>query len=250
MRSFFLASMLAVMTVAPQAFAGADAQNAINGGAIKMVTIEAAPWASVDASGVVGGAFPAIVDEMAKRSGLPLVASTVPFARIDRELEGGTQDCTIILWNEARSRIVWRGESVYTMAFGVVARKDVKLEAYADLKPLTVSVVRNLAIDPTFDNDDTISKDYDKDYSMGLHKIAHRRLDAVAGAIPTILYQARRDNLVAHLGETLVLTRIPLALQCSRNSPNVAHMERMNEALRMMRDDGSLDRILAENDYF
>lgn len=246
MRPFLIASALAALVAAQQAPAAA----APSEDGIRMVSIDAAPWASSQPSGAVMGAFPAIVAEMAKRTGLPISVATVPFARIDRELEAGTQDCTIILWNDARARIVARGEEVYVMSFGIVARKDVRLTAYDDLKPLTVSVVRNLAIDPRFDADDTIAKDFDKDYAMGLHKIAHRRLDAVAGAIPTIMYQARRDGLSDHLGDRLVLNRIPLVLQCSKRSPNFNQMDRLNEALRSMRHDGTLEHILSANDYF
>lgn len=217
---------------------------------VKFVTVDAAPWAWASGSGAVDGAFPIIVGELSRRAGVAVTITTMPFARIDRELETGGQDCTIILWNEGRGRIVQKGEDIYTMTFGVVARKDVRLGSYEELKPLTISVVRNLAIEARFDQDASLRKDFDKDYSQGLHKIAHRRLDAVAGAIPTIIHQARRDGLVDHLGDRLVLTRIPLALQCARQSRHLGKLEAFNAAIRQMRDDGTLVSILAEYDYY
>lgn len=217
---------------------------------LRLITIDAAPWASIDAERNAVGAFPDLVKEMERRTGHRIAVSVHPFARIDRELETGAHDCTIILWNEARSRIVERGEDVYLMTFGVVANKGVKLAAYDDLYPLTISVVRNLAIEPRFDSDPALRKDFDKNYALGLQKIAHHRLDAVAGAIPTIKYQAKIDGLTDILGDTLVMTRIPLALQCSRKSPNPGILDELNRVIREMRADGTLARILAAHDYY
>jgi polar amino acid transport system substrate-binding protein len=196
------------------------------------------------------GAFPAIVDEIARRTGLEADVAVVPFPRIDRELESGTKDCTIILWNDRRDRIVEKGEWVYMMSFGVIAREGIPLKVYDDLRPLTISVTRNLAIDPRFDADDTIRKDLDKDYELGLQKIAHKRLDAIAGAIPTIRYLAKKAGLGRYLGEQLQLTQIPLTLQCSKASPMLRHMPQVNEAIRQMRSDGTMADILSRYDYF
>jgi polar amino acid transport system substrate-binding protein len=216
---------------------------------LRLITIDAAPWASIDDNQDAVGAFPDIVAEMERRTGHRIAVSVHPFARIDRELETGSQDCTIILWNEARSRIVDRGEDVYLMTFGVIAAKGVKLASYDDLYPLTISVVRNLAIEPRFDGDPALRKDFDKNYALGLQKIAHRRLDAIAGALPTINYQAKVDGLTDVLGDTLVMTRIPLALQCSRKSPNPGVLDELNQVIRQMKADGTLTHILARHDY-
>jgi polar amino acid transport system substrate-binding protein len=216
---------------------------------LRFITIEAAPWASVDPSGRPVGAFAAIIAELERRTGDRIAITLHSFARIDRELEAGTQDCTIILWNESRARLVEQGEAVYPMQFGVIARTGIALASYDDLRPLTISVVRNLGIDPRFDADGMLQKDFDKDYLMGLRKIAHGRINAIAGALPTIRHIAETQGIAHHLGQHLVLTTIPLTLQCSKNSPNLASMARLNEAIRAMKDDGTLVRVLAENYY-
>lgn len=217
---------------------------------LKLITIDAAPWASIGPDQQPVGAFPEIVQEMERRTGHRVAVAVHPFARIDRELETGGQDCTIILWNEARSRIVEKGEDVYLMTFGVIAARGVKLSAYEDLAPLTISVVRNLAIDPRFDSDAALQKDFDKSYTLGLHKIAHRRLDAIAGALPTIQHLAKVEGLTDVLGDILVMRRIPLALQCSRRSPHPGLVAELSDVIRQMRADGTLDRILTRHDYY
>lgn len=216
---------------------------------LRMITLEAVPWATFSPGGKPVGAFPDIVDEIGRRTGLKTTVTIQPFQRIERELETGEQDCTIVLWNDSRARIVERGESVYMMTFGVIARTGIPLRSYDDLKGLTVSVFRNLTIEPRFDNDSSIRKDFDKDYETGIKKIAHNRLDAIAGAIPTIMYQAKKDGLTKYLGDQIVMTQIPLTLQCSKASRNLTLMPRLDEAIRAMRADGTLGRILAAYEY-
>jgi len=215
------------------------------------VTIEAAPWAYYDAGGNPAGAFADIVADLERRTGKRISVSLYPLVRIDQAMASGQQDCTIVLWNEHRSRIVVRGEDVYPMPFGVFARKGLRLASYDDLAPLTVSVTRGLAMDARFDADAGLRKETDKDYLTGLRKLARGRADAIAGALPTIRHIARNAGLDEHLGDSLTLRRVPLAFQCSKASPVAgAEMGRFDEALRAMRTDGTLAQILARHGYF
>lgn len=215
------------------------------------VTIEAAPWAYYDAAGRPAGAFAEIVADLERRTGQRITISLYPLVRIDQALASGQQDCTIVLWNEHRSRIALRGEDVYPMPFGVFVRKGLRLERYEDLAPLTVSVTRGLAMDARFDADAGLRKETDKDYLTGLRKLARGRADAIGGALPTIRHIARLAGLDGHLGDSLTLRHVPLALQCSRVSPLAgAGMDSFDEALRAMRADGTLARILSGHGYF
>jgi polar amino acid transport system substrate-binding protein len=217
---------------------------------LKFITLEVAPWASFDpATKQPVGVFPDVVKELERRTGHKIAMALHPFARIDHELESGGQDCTIIVWNEQRTRFVVKGELVSTHIVGVVARKGVTLKTYDDLKPLTISVLRGLALDPKFDNDSTLKKYFDTDYMMGIRKIAHNRLDAIAGAIPTIAFLAKQEGMAGYLGDRLVLGEIPLVLQCSKKSPSLDIMPELDKAIRDMLEDGTMERIKAAN-YF
>ena len=217
---------------------------------LKFVTLAAAPWASSDPnSHTPVGVFPDVVHELEHRTGHKINMALHPFARIDHDLEAGAQDCTIIVWNEERARIVVKGELVSTHVVGVVARKGVSLKTYEDLKPLTISVLRGLSLDPRFDHDPDLRKYFDSDYLTGIRKIAHDRLDAVAGALPTIAFQAEQEGLAGSLGDRLVLGEIPLLLQCAKKSQNLDAMPDLNKAIRDMREDGTLERIKKAN-YF
>lgn len=244
MKRFFLGSLISLCTALPLLLPASSALAR----SLKFITLDVAPWASIDkTSGKPVGVFPAVVDEIARRTHSTITYTLHPFSRIDHELESGDQDCTIIVWTEDRARIVRKGELVSNHPMGVIARKGVPLKKFEDLNGLAISVLRGLSIEPGFDANQSIRREYDNDYSMGLRKVAHAHIDAIAGAIPTIQFLARRDGLDQYLGDALPLSTIPLVLQCSKRSKNLDFMPQLDQAIRDMRDDGTLKRILDEN---
>ncbi|HVI49816.1 MAG TPA: transporter substrate-binding domain-containing protein [Candidatus Sulfotelmatobacter sp.] len=243
MRKFLFAAFSVCLSLGVLTQTALAAQRSMN-----FITIGVAPWAFLDkASGQNMGVFPAVVSELERRTGIQIRQAYEPFARIDHELETGAQDCTILVWADSRARIVERGELVASHPMGVIARRGVKLSSYDDLKGKTISVLRGLAIEPRFDGDNSIIKDSDSDYVLGVRKMAHQRVDGVAGAVPTIQYLARQEGLEQYLGDRLMLADTPLVLQCSKKSANLDLLPALNKAIRQMREDGTIDRIKSEN---
>lgn len=220
-----------------------------DGAELAFTTVDAPPWAGSTGDGQLAGAFADIVAELERRTGHHITITLHPLVRALRELENGEQDCAVLLWNDSRGHVVQRGEQIYAMAFGVIARRGVVLDTFDDLLPLAISVTRNLKFDPQFDGDNRLRKDFDKDYKAGLRKLERGRVDAIAGALPTIVAEAEGDAIGALLGDQLRLSVIPLVLQCSRQSPNLGHMASLDQAIRDMRADGDLARLLACHGY-
>ncbi len=215
---------------------------------LKFITIDVAPWAWRE-SGREWGVFPELVREMERRTGHAIRVSLEPFARVERELETGTQDCTIIIWDEARTAIVHRGAEVSPHVMGVIARRGIPLRRYDDLRPLTISVLRGAPIEPFFDVDQGLRKDFDTSYSIGLWKVARGRADAVAGAVTTIRHLAEREGLAEELGDELVLRQVPLVLQCSRRSPHLDLMPELNRVVEQMVADGTVASIKKKHGF-
>lgn len=211
---------------------------------LKFITIDVVPWAWTDSgSGLQLGVFPDIIDEIERRSGHSIEMIFTPFARVDRELETGRQDCTILVRGEPRSQFVEEGEVASSLPIGVIARKGVKLASYADLKPLTISVLRGAAMPPKFENDQSLNKEVANDYLTGLRKIAHKRLDAIGGAVPTIRTLAAQNGFAEHLGDHIILADWPLVLQCSVRSKNLDVLPELNGIIQDMQEDGTLEKI-------
>ena len=96
---------------------------------------------------------------------------------------------------------------------------------------------------PEFEADDNLKKEFDTDYLIGLRKIEHGRLDAIAGAVPTIQYLANQEGNAQYLGDALVLADVPLVLQCSIHSTKLFMMPALNNAIEEMKKDGALEKI-------
>lgn len=214
---------------------------------LRFITIDVAPWAYYDEqSQEFEGAFVEAVKELMRRTGYDISISLTPFARVDREMESGGHDCTILV--PRSEEIVVSGEFFSYHDIGLVPHKNITLNEYDDLRSLNISLLRGSAITERFDTDPELNKEYDTDYLIALRKLARQRVDAVAGALPTILYLAKKNNLDQHLGQAFKLTEIPLVFQCSRKSLYLDAMPAINRALEAMRADGTIDKIKA--DYY
>lgn len=215
---------------------------------VKFITIDVAPWASVEAAtGKMIGAFPEIIDAIAQRTGLNISIALTPFIRVDRELESGDHDCTILIPRD--EQLVIFGEQVSDHAIGVIARNGVTLQKYEDLTGKTISVLRGASIEPRFDSDESLNKQFDTDYAIALRKLERKRVDAIAGAIPTIQFIAEQEGNADQLGDILQLAEVPLTFQCSRKSAQLDKMHIINQAIRTIKVDGTLADI-QQRHYF
>jgi polar amino acid transport system substrate-binding protein len=233
--------LLFVVFLGSAGFTHASSDGAkINQSVIKFITIDVAPWASVEAeTGQMVGAFPELVEAIAQRTGLNISIALTPFARVDRELESGDHDCTILIPRD--EQVVVFGETVSYHAIGLIARQGVTLRKYEDLAGKNISVLRGASIEPRFDGDESLNKQFDTDYAIALRKMQRQRVDAIAGAIPTIQFIAEQEGNADQLGDILQLAEVPLAFQCSRKSAQLDKMQAINQAIRTIKTDGTLD---------
>ena len=77
--------------------------------------------------------------------------------------------------------------------------------------------------------------------------MSHGRLDAIAGAIPTIQYLAKVNGMKELLGEPLELSVEPIYLQCVKGSRAIEHLEALNVAIRSVKHEMVLEKILNDN---
>lgn len=208
---------------------------------ISFITIDVAPWAYVNKAGEMEGAFIELIREIGHRINRDISITITPFARVDRELETGSHDCTILV--PRPEKLVVKGDVISFHAMGVIPRKGIEIKQYEDIQPLHLSVIRGATMTPRFDEDTTIYKEYDTDYLIGLRKIARGRLDGIVGAIPTLLYLAEQEGVDDQLGKPFALTEIPLMFQCSKNSPDLEIMPHINQAIADMKEEGVVKRI-------
>lgn len=217
----------------------------VNAAELNFVTLEVAPWAYVDKdSNKYQGIFPDLVNEIEERTGHKINVTLMPYARINRELGAARQDCTMLISDAERDKITVRGELIFNHPMGVVGRSSLNLNSYDDLYGIRISLLRGSVISGRFNVDKALKKDYDTDYRISLQKIKHGRLDAIAGAIPTIQYLAKKNGLADMLGEPLELGSEPIYLHCAKGSKNIKYIDDINNAIRDIKLDSTLGSIL------
>ena len=215
---------------------------------LNFITIEIAPWAYKSADGnQYLGVFPELVSELEARTGYKIRMTLTPYARINKELESGRQDCTILVSDNKRKEITERGELLFNHPVGILAKKDTVLKKYSDISGLRITLLRGSAISNRFDHDEELKKEFDTDYLISLRKLQHGRIDAIAGAIPTIQYLAKVNGMADLLGKPLELGSEPIYLQCSKKSKGVNYIKNLNDAIKSIKHDSTLWDILNSN---
>lgn len=213
------------------------------------ITMEVAPWAYRDLkNGSYSGIFPDLVREIERRTGYKIAITLTPYARIDRELDSLRQDCTMLVRSDYRDKITQLGELIFNHPMGVIPQRGLRLESYEDLTGVRISVLRALSMTEQFNNDHSLKKEMDTSYEIGLRKMNHGRLDAIAGAIPTIQYLAKANGMTDLLGKPLELSVEPIYLQCSKESKAINHLPYLNETIQRIKADNTLERVLEENE--
>ncbi len=210
---------------------------------INFITLDVPPWATTaEGSKAVVGMFAEIIDEIQSRTGLSITMSVAPYARINRELKVGRQDCTILIKDDERSEMTTLGQVVFNHPMGVLPHKSTEVRSYEDMHGLTVSVLPILNMFDKFYQDSNIKKVSDVDYETGIRKVKHKRVDAIAGAIPTIQYLAKREGYTDLFNKPFLLDEVPVYLQCIKTTDDM-YMSLMNKAIYSMKKDGTMKKI-------
>lgn len=221
------------------------------GAEIRVITFDIAPWAYRSANNEYFGVFPDLMREVEKRTGHRIIISLAPIVqrRIYRELESGRQDCAMTVAGEPRKTIKVVGDPVFDLPVGVIARKGVTLKSDEDLKDLSISILNLLSKNNKFMSAPDLHTVSSPDYISGLRKILHGRVDAIAGAIPTILYIAKANDMSGLLGEPFIMNIEPVVWQCSIDSYNLINMDEVNQEIKNIKQDKVLKKIIDSHSW-
>lgn len=220
---------------------------------INFIGLEVAPWAYYDENtGLLEGVFPDVIEEFERRIGknIKVSLSEYAFTRINRELKSGRQDCTMIVAGARRDEFTLRGEKVFDLPIGIIARKEIKVDDPDDLKYLKTSLLSILSTRKDLLGAELLDRQIDPTYEAGIKKLKHGRVDAIAGAIPTIKYLAVKYEIDGLLGSPYILANQPIYLQCSKGSKHLKLFDKMSDSIRGMREDGTLKSIVKKHSWY
>lgn len=219
---------------------------------INFITLDVEPWAYYDEKNKkISGVFSDVIKEIENRTGYKIVMSlsSHAFSRINRELESGRQDCTMIISSDERKKISILGEKVFDLPMGILARKGVSIKSEKGFNTITVSIMSILSDRKGFLDKDDFLRQVDSTYNIGLKKLMHGRVDAVVGAIPTLNFLAKKNKMESFLQSPLIISNEPIYLQCSKKWNGGAYFNHLNNVILNMRNDGFLDSVIDKHSW-
>ncbi len=212
---------------------------------LKVDMIQLDPWTLPDPAnpGQFIGIVPDVMKALEKRTGHKIIGRMTPYGRVESDLQEGTIDFSFMAWGPQRAAYANKGVAAFPLQFGVWGIKGLPLKGYADLKGVKISVTRGLKVDPTFDQDGTLDKSMDLDYTTGVKKAAAGQVQAVAGSLSTIGHIIAGMGVREQFGDFLVLKTTDTTISWSKKSPNLALEGPVNEAIGKMVQDGTMQKI-------
>lgn len=185
-----------------------------------------------------------LLQEFERRSGHATIRTLTPYARVERDLQVGDTDFSVMAWGEARAVYANRGTTFVPLEFGVIGRKGVTLKRYEDLQKIVVATPRGLKVDARFDVDAGVKKELLLDYTQAVRvTMADRDAKAVAGSLSTLKHIIHKLGLEAEYGEVLVLNTTHLTVAFSKASPLLAAEAEVNAIFQTIVDDGTAKKI-------
>ncbi len=218
---------------------------------VKLATLDWPPYVGKDLPKY--GFTTAIVSEAFKRAGYEVKIDFMPWARVLQEAEAGQYDAAYPeYYSEERVKTFFLSESFAVGPLGFYKRKadNIIYTKLEDLKPYRIGVVLGYTNTPEFDAADYLQKDAVNSDEQNLRKLLLGRVDLIV--IDKFVGQYIIKTSIPEAADALEFINPPLLEQplyviFSRQAAGSEQkLQAFNAALKTMREDGTLERILKE----
>jgi ABC-type amino acid transport substrate-binding protein len=218
---------------------------------IKLATLDWPPY--------VGQGLPqygfttAIISEAFKRAGYEVKVEFMPWARVLQDTEAGKYDAAFPeYYSDERAAAFFMSDPFASGPLGFYKRKADKITytKLEDLKPYRIGVVRGYINTPEFDAADYLQKDEANSDEQNLQKLFAGRIDLIV--IDKFVAQYLIETSVPEAIGALEFMEPPLLDQSlyvifpRGIAGSEEKLQAFNTALKTMREDGTLERILEE----
>ncbi len=173
--------------------------------------------------------------------------SMAPLTRVIRNLTNDEADCAILASTEyVRTHFKLVAPLGWDLSIGVLPRDGVILTQYDDLYRYSIGVPIGAKLSHAFDQDTEIKKVQVTGYHQGVQMLAHRRIEAMAGALESIYYLISSNPETANttLGKPLMLDRVEFYFTCRKDFSNEALLARIKEVIAKLKQTGAIDSII------
>ncbi len=212
---------------------------------VRFGTFAHPPYAYRDKRNNYVGSLYEVANAILQRAELAGENRVLPPKRLFQQLVNKQTDCSLMIYNATTSghfsMLAPLGED---LKVGVLALAKHRLSRYQDLKKLHIAVPRATFIHPPFDQDPSLHKTFTQSYYHSALMLSRGRVDAMAGAIESMLFNVRHlDIPEPPLATPLVFDKIPIWLLCTRDGLSEAVQQRMVSAVESLRKEGAIRDI-------
>lgn len=238
-------------SVSPSAPEPSPSASAQENTVLTLATLEWPPYVGEQLPGK--GFTTAIVTEAFKRAGYEVKISFMPWARVIQEVQAGKYDAAYPeYYSEERLQNFWLSEAFATGPLGFYKRKadPISYTTLKDLQPYRIGVVLGYVNTPEFDAAEYLQKEAVNSDEQNLRKLLLGRIDLAV--IDQFVAEYLIKTLIPEGADTLEFMNPPLKEQplhvifARQVAGSEEKLQAFNAALKTMREDGTLDRILEE----
>ncbi|MFD2230194.1 substrate-binding periplasmic protein [Alkalimarinus sediminis] len=212
---------------------------------IQFDIIKSYPFAYINENGKEVGTYWEYADLIAEETGISIAKSIMPKSRLISNLKSGHSDAAILFKTDSLNSHVEYIVQVRTIPIIVATQKGTLINHYDDLKSLaTIGVFRSGVINPRFDNDNQLNKDFISSYPKMVKMLAAKRLDAITGngvALKALINQMCLQDKVEI--SPLLMGKREQWLVMSKKSEHLDQAQTIKESILKLKAKGALDTI-------
>jgi len=215
---------------------------------IKVMVMSQTPYGFITKDGQKTGVLYDILNQIIKTSRIGKSISIVPTKRLVAIMKETQKVCTIFANSPDVSEFDYIEAIGFELTAGILPAKGIKLDNYSSLKNKVIAVPLGIIFDKKFHTDDTLIKVRPPHYINAIKMLKKGRVDAVAGALLTLRYIAKKEGMSPmFFDKPLLFGQANVYLVCTTNL-NSSTREKLKKAVITLKSNGTIQRILTQ--YF
>ena len=215
---------------------------------IQMVIMHQSPYGFKTQDGKETGVLYDILTQIIKTSNMHNSINIVPIKRLLVILKKNPKVCTIVANTPDIKEFDLIEPISFLLAAGILPGMGINVDTYASLKNKVIAVPLGIIFDEKFHKDKTLIKVRPPHYSNAIKMLKRGRVDAVAGALPTLMYIAKKEGMnIKSLNKPLLLAQTQAYLVCTKDL-HKSNRDKLKKAVIELKSNGTIQKILFE--YF
>jgi len=213
---------------------------------ITMITMDQIPYGFSEDNGKTTGVLYDILNEIMVESGIEQPNKVLSPMRIIATMTNQSNVCTLVADTPEVISMFDLIEPIgYKMSAGVLPRVGIKLLNYSSLKELTIAVPFGNYINEEFNNDNALTLVSARNYINAIKLLKSRQVDAIAGAISTIMFIGKKEGMTnKDFEQPFLFSQNDIQLVCTNGLAKKTR-EKLKNAVLKLKSNGEIQNIIS-----